>query len=1042
MKTILLWDPRFPNRKPARLTLDDALASAAVRSGVAAAANPSEAGVLGAGPPLDAGLLTEVVVQHGANGGGLTRVLLPFSVALVGAAAGVLASVGTPITGPAPSVPGAPTLTVTRGDGRLTLGWTDNNISGSPITEHRLYASSNDDAVVFVGTIATASPYVDLALVNGVKRNYQLSAVNANGEGPRSDLKSEIPTAATFAATFANPRVAIWDSSRGRQATCPSGSVGVHKTFGGIMGFVESKLPQIVYPLWREDNLPQQNAAQSKSDGFVFAADGNSFANMRSRRPKMIASDADIFISTLTSNSIQLTNEDGTSFTTQSYFVNSYVNGATTTFAPVLAANKRIIVQNCWERASTNPNAPPQWKDGDQRRAAIESINVTYANSIANTPGIELADIRSNLVDLTGTTHDPLPGITRDGDAHFSQIGSWLAAKPVIEKLKARITGVAKGVDAYRTSPNLFPNPTLAGSNAINGVTGVTGFVPDNISVARTAGGGTAGSATIAIVQVNGRNVIRVTPDSTAMAANTFEGVTLTISGLPALAAASWYQACLAVKPGAWDAWRNVGQVSLSGSGFNVYAHSPTNTSNTPLSSLSTGNPMPMPAEDMGELVAITPYGRSNAAAASGLSFSVWWTKGSPAQSASIDLYLPELHQTIDPHLFLFDETKTAAAQITSAANPTFPGDGTTTPTVQLSANQPGYWSVVPAASGGGADAGLWSVSTAGVATRSSPFNYQSPNDADGDRVDQVTFMLTPTNPALAPTTLAMTLTATYVDQGFKDDFNRANETLAASANWTKVGAGTQTISVGNNKLNANGGSGNVAYMSPQQGDTTDQEVGIQVAASSSLYHPVVTIAMKDEKNWVGMRFSTANRVIVTQCNGGTTSGVFSCDMFAPYDTGGVSSFAGLLINNVIYVYQAGVLIGFGAYDMSAKADWKRSGFNQYTSSAATGGFDNYTNKVGVLRASKVGLRNLTVASTTGAVGSDYASAFNDNTKTQDSDVSITYTGGVADVNWFVDGQVLRGVSPPAGRYVLTLSERFPGAVLNGRQSTITIDIA
>lgn len=98
MKTILLWDPRFPDRRPARLTVEDTVASAAVRAGVAAAADPTDAGALSAGGVLDPAMLTEVVLQHGA-GSATRRVFLPYSVVLVGAAAGVLAAIGTPIAG-------------------------------------------------------------------------------------------------------------------------------------------------------------------------------------------------------------------------------------------------------------------------------------------------------------------------------------------------------------------------------------------------------------------------------------------------------------------------------------------------------------------------------------------------------------------------------------------------------------------------------------------------------------------------------------------------------------------------------------------------------------------------------------------------------------------------------------------------------------------------------------------------------------------------------------------------------------------------------
>ncbi len=108
MKTILLWDMRFPDRRPVRLTVEDTVASAAVRAGVAAAANPAEAGSLAAGGPLDSSALAEVVLQHGASNS-TRRVFVPSRVAQIGAAAGVLAAVGKPIAGGATPTP-TPTL--------------------------------------------------------------------------------------------------------------------------------------------------------------------------------------------------------------------------------------------------------------------------------------------------------------------------------------------------------------------------------------------------------------------------------------------------------------------------------------------------------------------------------------------------------------------------------------------------------------------------------------------------------------------------------------------------------------------------------------------------------------------------------------------------------------------------------------------------------------------------------------------------------------------------------------------------------------------
>lgn len=185
MKTILLWDPRFPDRRPARLTVEDTVASAAVRAGVAAAANPAEAGALSAGGALDPTMLTEVVLQHG-NGGTTRRVFLPYSVVMVGALAGVLASIGTPIAGgvtPTPT-PSAPTIafanttaSVTEGDsGTKTvsnvINVTRNGVTG-PLTVNLSYSGTATSGTDYVagpvsGTIADGQTSLSFDLtING-----------------------------------------------------------------------------------------------------------------------------------------------------------------------------------------------------------------------------------------------------------------------------------------------------------------------------------------------------------------------------------------------------------------------------------------------------------------------------------------------------------------------------------------------------------------------------------------------------------------------------------------------------------------------------------------------------------------------------------------------------------------------------------------------------------------------------------------------------------------------------------------------------------
>ena len=75
MTVIRLWDPRFPGRAPLTLDLHDAIAAAAVRAGVAAPANPAEAGSLSAGGVLDAGTLVPAIIQ--TSGGAVFHVTVP-----------------------------------------------------------------------------------------------------------------------------------------------------------------------------------------------------------------------------------------------------------------------------------------------------------------------------------------------------------------------------------------------------------------------------------------------------------------------------------------------------------------------------------------------------------------------------------------------------------------------------------------------------------------------------------------------------------------------------------------------------------------------------------------------------------------------------------------------------------------------------------------------------------------------------------------------------------------------------------------------------
>ncbi|HEY0219950.1 MAG TPA: hypothetical protein VGC26_09335 [Afipia sp.] len=119
MKTILIWDPRFPARVPTQLTLEDDIASACYRAGIASAVNPSDQVALAAGPALSPLGAVEVVIQSGARNE-MVQMTLPLEVAQFAIASGRAAAVGGVI-----GVLNVPTDALLGAEGLPVLGDTD-----------------------------------------------------------------------------------------------------------------------------------------------------------------------------------------------------------------------------------------------------------------------------------------------------------------------------------------------------------------------------------------------------------------------------------------------------------------------------------------------------------------------------------------------------------------------------------------------------------------------------------------------------------------------------------------------------------------------------------------------------------------------------------------------------------------------------------------------------------------------------------------------------------------------------------------------------
>ncbi len=92
------------------------------------------------------------------------------------------------------TVPGQPTLSATAGNAQVGLSWTTPVDGGSPISGYRLYRGTVSGSLSLYQSLGVTSSYTDTAVSNGTTYYYQVSAVNAVGEGTRSAERSATPT--------------------------------------------------------------------------------------------------------------------------------------------------------------------------------------------------------------------------------------------------------------------------------------------------------------------------------------------------------------------------------------------------------------------------------------------------------------------------------------------------------------------------------------------------------------------------------------------------------------------------------------------------------------------------------------------------------------------------------------------------------------------------------------------------------------------------------------------------------------------------------
>jgi predicted phage tail protein len=123
---------------------------------------------------------------------------LSYQVAAV-TAAGQGPKSSPPATATPRTTPSAPVLSGTAGDGQVALTWTAPATGGAPITSYVVYV---DDVEVHETADGSTLAHTVGSLINGTAYDFEVAAVNAAGEGPRSTVLSRTPVEAPSGPTF------------------------------------------------------------------------------------------------------------------------------------------------------------------------------------------------------------------------------------------------------------------------------------------------------------------------------------------------------------------------------------------------------------------------------------------------------------------------------------------------------------------------------------------------------------------------------------------------------------------------------------------------------------------------------------------------------------------------------------------------------------------------------------------------------------------------------------------------------------------------
>jgi hypothetical protein len=151
-------------------------------------------------------------------------------------------------------------------------------------------------------------------------------------------------------------------------------------------------------------------------------------------------------------------------------------------------------------------------------------------------------------------------------------------------------------------------------------------------------------------------------------------------------------------------------------------------------------------------------------------------------------------------------------------------------------------------------NSGGWLTASYGASSQSVTLTGTAPG------ADQtVTITIQCTNAAGQTTTVTRTLSVIASGLTFADNFNRANEALTASGNWTLVAGGTGQANIVSNQVQYNAAdSVGVAYRSPDLASLRQYVQGKQLAGTSGF----LAVQLTDHNNYIGIRRNPSTNVI------------------------------------------------------------------------------------------------------------------------------------------------------------------------------------